>query len=59
MLKKHFRKLISFALSAVMIMGISTTAFASEADNTGAKPAVEDTSTYTGQTFFIMPTQGK
>lgn len=42
-----------------MIMGISTTAFASEADNTGAKPAVEDTSTYTGQTFFIMPTQGK
>lgn len=59
MLKKHFRKLISFALSAVMIMGISTTAFASEADNTGAKPAVEDTSTYTGQTFFYNADTGK
>ncbi len=35
-----------------MIMGMSIPVFARETDNTGAKPAVEDTSIYTGQTFL-------
>lgn len=52
MTKKHLKKLISFSLSAVMIMGMSIPVFARETDNTGAKPAVEDTSIYTGQTFL-------
>ena len=34
MIKKHFKKLVSVALSAVMVMGMSVTAFASETDNT-------------------------
>ena len=30
MIKKHFKKLVSVALSAVMVMGMSVTAFAAE-----------------------------
>lgn len=33
MIKKHFKKLVSMALTAVMVMGMSVTAFASETDN--------------------------
>lgn len=37
MIKKHFKKLVSVALSAVMVMGMSVTAFASETDNTSVR----------------------
>lgn len=30
MIKKHFKKLVSVALAAVMVMGMSLTAFAAE-----------------------------
>lgn len=33
MLKKHFKKLVSLALTAVMVMGMSTTTFAKESNN--------------------------
>ena len=37
MIKKYFKKLVSVALSAVMVMGMSVTAFASETDNTSVR----------------------
>lgn len=33
MIKKHFKKLVSLALTAVMVMGMSTTTFAKESNN--------------------------
>lgn len=36
-IKKYFKKLVSVALSAVMAMGMSVTAFASETDNTSVR----------------------
>ena len=32
MIKKHFKKLVSVALTAVMALGMTTTAFANEKD---------------------------
>ena len=33
MMKKHFKKLVNLALTAVMVMGMSTTTFAKESNN--------------------------
>ena len=33
MIKKHFKKLVSLALTAVMVMGMATTTFAKESNN--------------------------
>lgn len=33
MMKKHFKKLVSLVLSATMVMGVSTVAFAAEETN--------------------------
>ena len=33
MIKKHFKKLVGLALTAVMVMGMATTTFAKESNN--------------------------
>lgn len=38
MIKKHFKKLVSIVLSVVMVIGMSTTAFASEVETTPIDP---------------------
>lgn len=59
MMKRNLKKLLCFALSSIMIMGMTTTAFASETTDNGGIPAVEDTSTFTGETFFYNAETGE
>ena len=47
MIKKHFKKLVSLALAAVMVTGMSVTAFASETQtDTGLQTAYENIMSY-------------
>lgn len=45
MIKKHFKKLVSVALAAVMVMGMSLTAFAAETPSTYDLTVLEDSNT--------------
>lgn len=62
MTKKHFKKLVSIVLTAIMVMGMSATAFASENDEANsvpATPATEDTATFSGETFYYNAETGE
>ncbi len=58
-MKRNLRKLLCFVLTVIMVMGMTTTAFASVVGNGNEKPAVKDTSTYTGQTFYYNADTGE
>lgn len=42
MIKKHFKKLVSVALAAVMVMGMSITAFAAEDNNSSSTTVINN-----------------
>lgn len=59
-MKRNLKKLFCFVLTVIMVMGITTTAFASEVDSGSGTPAVEDTSsTYIGETFYYNADTGE
>ena len=42
MMKKHLKKFVSLVLAAVMVMGMSATAFAAEADDNSCLTTLDD-----------------
>ena len=46
MIKKHFKKLVSVALTAVMALGMTTTAFANEKDTLNLDAALSQIFNY-------------
>lgn len=59
MIKKHFTKILCLALSLIMVMSMGTSVFASETDDNGSIPAVEDTAIFTSDTFFYNAETGE
>ncbi len=59
MIKKHFTKIVCLALSLIMVMSMGTSVFASKTDDNGSIPAVEDTATFTSDTFFYNAETGE